>query len=46
MENTKKQPSCENFKHSETCRKLIGIMYGYCTNDYEPDESTTDEMEG
>lgn len=46
MENIRELPSCETCKHSETCRKLIGIMYGYCNIDYEPDESTADEMEG
>ena len=31
---------CENCKHLSTCKKEIGIRYGFCQTDYEPNAKT------
>ena len=27
---------CENCKKAESCTKYIGVVYGFCSTDYEP----------
>ncbi|MBQ5929635.1 MAG: helix-turn-helix transcriptional regulator [Clostridia bacterium] len=31
---------CETCKHFPTCKKEIGIQYGFCLTDYEPNVQT------
>lgn len=31
---------CENCKHEDSCKKDIGIIWGFCNTDYEPKEET------
>ena len=32
--------NCENCKHLSTCKKEIGIRFGFCNTDYEPNSKT------
>lgn len=33
---------CETCAHRETCRKTVGIMFGFCNTDYEPEKEATE----
>ena len=37
---------CVDCKNSETCRKVCGIMFGFCNADFEPMEETIQVVEG
>lgn len=36
------EKTCENCAKSETCKKFIGIVWGFCEADFEPKEITDD----
>ena len=37
--------ACENCANSETCRKDIGIIWGFCNTDFEPkNKKISDEV--
>jgi hypothetical protein len=38
--------NCENCARRETCKKEIGIIWGFCNADFVPVEKSRDEQEG
>lgn len=37
---------CSDCKNSETCRKVCGIMFGFCNSDFEPKNDYIEQVEG
>jgi len=39
------QGECENCAKAKTCRKTVGIMFGYCSTEFQPKESQNSEAD-